>query len=59
MEGSGFWVKCPELNVVSQGETVEESLNMIAEAVELHLEEAEGTQGEPHSGYYAAHRQNR
>ncbi|MBF0457415.1 MAG: type II toxin-antitoxin system HicB family antitoxin [Nitrospirae bacterium] len=47
MEGSGFWVECPELDVVSQGETVEESLNMITEAVELHLEDTEGTQGQP------------
>ncbi|MEO5359565.1 MAG: type II toxin-antitoxin system HicB family antitoxin [Nitrospirota bacterium] len=41
INNSGFWVECPELDVVSQGETVEESLDMIKEAVELHLEEIE------------------
>ncbi|MBF0320793.1 MAG: type II toxin-antitoxin system HicB family antitoxin [Nitrospirae bacterium] len=42
IKNGGFWVECPELDVVSQGETVEESLDMIKEAVELHLEDVEG-----------------
>ena len=29
---------CPEVDVVSQGHTVEESLNNLREAVELHIE---------------------
>ncbi|MBF0517928.1 MAG: type II toxin-antitoxin system HicB family antitoxin [Nitrospirae bacterium] len=39
----GFWIECPELDVVSQGETVYESLDMIKEAMELYLEEIEDT----------------
>ena len=30
---------CPEVDVVSQGETIEESLNNLKEAVELYIEE--------------------
>ena len=33
-----FVALCPELDVVSQGYTVEESLKNLKEAVELHLE---------------------
>jgi predicted RNase H-like HicB family nuclease len=35
-----FVALCPELDVVSQGKTVEEARNNIAEAVELFLETA-------------------
>ena len=34
-----FVALCPELDVVSQGYTVEESLNNLKEAVELYIEE--------------------
>ena len=34
-----FVALCPELDVVSQGFTVEESLNNLKEAVELYIEE--------------------
>lgn len=34
-----FVALCPELDVVSQGYTIEESLNNLKEAVELYLEE--------------------
>jgi predicted RNase H-like HicB family nuclease len=39
-EGDGFVSLCPELDVVSQGDTVEESVKNLREAVELFLETA-------------------
>jgi len=39
-EGDGFVALCPELDVVSQGSTVEESLANLREAVGLFLETA-------------------
>jgi len=39
-EGDGYVALCPELDVVSQGSTVEESLANLREAVELFLETA-------------------
>jgi len=39
LEDGGFWVECPSLpGCASQGETVEEALAMIADAIEGHLE---------------------
>ena len=35
---TGFWAECPSLGVVSQGETVEETLSMIKEAIDLWIE---------------------
>ena len=40
-EGRGYSVVCPELNVASQGETFEETISNIKEAVELYIESAE------------------
>ena len=40
-EDSGYSVICPELNVASQGETFEETISNIKEAVELYMESAE------------------
>lgn len=40
-EHKGYSVICPELNVASQGETFEESIENIKEAVELYIESAE------------------
>ncbi|MBI2653928.1 type II toxin-antitoxin system HicB family antitoxin [Candidatus Woesearchaeota archaeon] len=40
-EEKGYSVICPELNVASQGETFEESIENIKEAVELYIESAE------------------
>lgn len=37
-EGDGFVSLCPELDVASQGNTVEEALGNLKEAVELFLE---------------------
>jgi predicted RNase H-like HicB family nuclease len=39
-EGKYFVALCPELDVASQGKTVEEARRNVAEAVELFLEEA-------------------
>lgn len=36
----GFCASCPELDVTSQGETEEEAMEMLREAVELLLETA-------------------
>ena len=40
-EDKGYSVICPELNVASQGETFEEAIDNIKEAVELYIESAE------------------
>ncbi len=39
-EGSGYVSLCPELDVASQGDTVEEATANLKEAVELFLESA-------------------
>ena len=39
-EGDGYVSLCPELDIASQGSTVEESLANLREAVELFLETA-------------------
>lgn len=39
-EGEGYVALCPELDVASQGETVEEAHRNLEEAVELFLETA-------------------
>lgn len=39
LEDGGYWVECPELpGCASQGDTVEESLEMIKDAIIGHLE---------------------
>ena len=39
LEEGGFWVECPALpGCASQGDTVEEALMMIKDAIEGHLE---------------------
>jgi len=39
IEDGGYWIECPELpGCVSQGDTVEEALDMIKDAIEGHLE---------------------
>ncbi|MBI2542089.1 type II toxin-antitoxin system HicB family antitoxin [Candidatus Woesearchaeota archaeon] len=40
-EDKGYSVICPELNVASQGETFEETIINIKEAMELYIETAE------------------
>lgn len=39
-EGDGYVSLCPELDVASQGDTIEESRKNLREAVELFLESA-------------------
>jgi predicted RNase H-like HicB family nuclease len=39
-EGNGYVSLCPELDVVSQGDTVEEARRNLVEAVELFFENA-------------------
>ncbi|MBI4309039.1 MAG: type II toxin-antitoxin system HicB family antitoxin [Candidatus Omnitrophica bacterium] len=39
-EGDGYVALCPELDVASQGDTIEEARKNIREAVELFLESA-------------------
>jgi predicted RNase H-like HicB family nuclease len=39
-EGDGYVALCPELDVASQGSTIEEARSNLAEAVELFLETA-------------------
>lgn len=41
-EGSGYVALCPELDVASQGDTVEQARANLKEAVELFLETASG-----------------
>jgi predicted RNase H-like HicB family nuclease len=43
-EGDGFVSLCPELDIASQGETVEEAHGNLREAVELFLECAHSTE---------------
>jgi predicted RNase H-like HicB family nuclease len=40
-EGSGYVALCPELDIASQGDTVEEARRNLTEAVELFLETAD------------------
>lgn len=39
-EGNGYVALCPELDVASQGDTIEEARNNLQEAVELFFETA-------------------
>ena len=39
-EGSGYVAPCPELDIASQGDTIEEARKNLLEALELFLEEA-------------------
>jgi len=34
-----FVAKCPEIDIASQGETIEDALNNLKEAIELYLED--------------------
>ena len=39
-EGAGFFALCPELDVASQGDTVDEARKNLQEALELYFETA-------------------
>jgi predicted RNase H-like HicB family nuclease len=45
-EGDGYVALCPELDVASQGASVEEATKNLREAVELFLETADATEVE-------------
>ncbi len=38
-EEVAYWVECPSLGIASMGDTVEEAISMIHEAIALHLED--------------------
>lgn len=40
-EGNGYVSLCPELDIASQGDTIEEAKNNLAEALELFFETAD------------------
>lgn len=40
-EGSGYVALCPELDIASQGESVEEAKDNLVEAIELFMESAD------------------
>jgi predicted RNase H-like HicB family nuclease len=40
-EGNGYFSLCPELDIASQGDTVEEARNNLIEAIELFFEAAD------------------
>ena len=34
-----YWVECPSLGIASMGESIDDAIRMIHEAIELHLED--------------------
>jgi predicted RNase H-like HicB family nuclease len=49
LEDGGYWVECPELQgCSSQGDSVEEALDMIRDAIKGHIEFGEGLEREAH-----------
>lgn len=48
-EGDGFVALCPELDVASQGDTIEEARQNLQEALELFLETADPSEIDDHS----------
>jgi predicted RNase H-like HicB family nuclease len=54
-EGDGYVSLCPELDIASQGDTVEEAKNNLAEAIELFLEVADPSeiQSRNFTSYYS------
>ncbi len=38
-EDVAYWVECPSLGIASMGDTIEECIAMIREAIDLHLED--------------------
>lgn len=50
-EGDGYVSLCPELDIASQGDTVEQALANLREAVELFLETAAHSEIESRSSF--------
>jgi antitoxin HicB len=38
-EEVAYWVECPSLGIASMGDTIEETIAMIREAIALHVED--------------------
>ena len=38
-EEVAYWVECPSLGIASMGDTIEEAIAMIREAIDLHIED--------------------
>ena len=38
-EAVPYWVECPSLGIASMGESLEDAIRMIQEAIELHFED--------------------
>ena len=34
-----YWVECPSLGIASMGESIDDAIRMIQEAIELHIED--------------------
>lgn len=45
-EETAYWVECPSLGIASMGDTIDEAVRMIHEAIALHLEDL-AAHGEP------------
>ncbi|MFZ2603676.1 MAG: type II toxin-antitoxin system HicB family antitoxin [Candidatus Omnitrophota bacterium] len=56
-EGNGYVSLCPELDVASQGDTIEEARMNLSEAIQLFLESAspQEIQGRLHQEVYVTH----
>jgi predicted RNase H-like HicB family nuclease len=38
-EATPYWVECPSLGIASVGESIDDAIHMIQEAIELHIED--------------------
>jgi predicted RNase H-like HicB family nuclease len=38
-EETAYWVECPSLGIASMGDTIDEAIRMIHEAIALHIED--------------------
>ncbi|CAG0966695.1 hypothetical protein ARNL5_01337 [Anaerolineae bacterium] len=38
-EAVPYWVECPSLGIASMGDSIDDAVRMIQEAIELHLED--------------------
>ena len=52
-EGDGYVALCPELDIASQGETIDEARDNLKEALELFFETAPASEVEERSGPFA------
>jgi predicted RNase H-like HicB family nuclease len=52
-QGDDYVSLCPELDIASQGDTIEEARNNLKEALELFFETASRQESEPQLGQFA------